>query len=320
MTIHAQLDTGYGCGAWICRPRTPDHPMNISARIRLIQGIRFALHVATLVCLLFSPFDGIALGVFAGSYLLSMLGVTMGYHRYFAHRAFKTSRAFQFLLALLAVSTLQRGVIWWSAVHRHHHRFSDEEDDYHSPRHGFWHAHYRWLDSPRVHQIDLASVSDLSGFAELRALDRFYYLPPLAWALSCVVAGAGLSQAHPELGPRALQFFTYGFLARTIAVWHATFAINSFVHRFGTRRFDTSDTSRNWWPLGLFGLGEGWHNNHHRFPTSARSGFYPREVDITYTLLRLLAALGLVWDLRPVPSRVLHEGRQRGQRADETAP
>ena len=282
----------------------------IVVKIQLIRAIRVAVHVGAVVGLARVACDRLALAVGLSSYAIGMFAVTVGYHRYFAHRAFKTSRAMQLILAVLAASTLQRGVLWWAAVHREHHRRADLPGDHHSPREGLWHAHWSWLDRPSIHALDHSIVADLARFAELRALDRLYYLPALAWGLICAGLGALVSAVAPELGPRAAQFFVYGFLLRTVLVWHVTFAVNSVAHVVGWRRYETPDTSRNWLPLALISFGEGWHNNHHRFPTSARNGFFPGEVDASYALLRVLEALGLVWELRPVPAHVLAEGAE----------
>lgn len=278
-------------------------------KILLLRTVRSTVHLCALVGVCLVPFDRWALGITLIGYLIGILGVTMGLHRYFSHRAFKTSRGMQLMLALLGTSTLQRGVLWWAAAHRVHHRHTDKKGDLHSPRDGLWHSHISWLDTPEVHQIDMKIVADLAKYPELRALERVYFLPALAWALACVGLGAGLSAAYPELGPRAMQFLCYGFFVRTVLIWHATFSVNSLAHTIGSRRFETADTSRNWLPLAIVTLGEGWHNNHHRFPTAARNGFYRSEVDLTYLALRGLAALGLIWDLRPVPMDVLDEGR-----------
>ena len=292
--------------------------MEVRVKIIVIRAIRRLIHVLAVLGLVVVPFDAYAAVVLGLTYMLGMLGVTVGYHRYFAHRAFKTSRGFQLLLALLAMSTLQRGVLWWAAVHRRHHQRSDREGDLHSPRDGLWHAHYSWLDSAAVHTLGHGNVSDLAAVPELVLLDRLYYLPALAWGAACALLGAALSSLDPSVGPRALQFFVYGFLVRTVLVWHATFAINSLAHIVGTQRYATGDTSRNSLALALIGLGEGWHNNHHRCPSSARSGFFAGEIDLSYLVIRGLAAVGLAWDLRAVPPHILAEGRASGQGRDRS--
>lgn len=219
-------------------------------------------------------------------YVTRMFGVTAGYHRYFSHRSYKTSRVFQLLLALLAMSSAQRGVLWWAAHHRHHHRFSDTPWDVHSPiRGGFWHAHVLWILDANNDPTDLSRVRDLVRFPELLWLNRFWYVPP-------VVLGAAVAFT---LGWSGLLI---GFALSTVLVWHGTFAVNSLAHVFGRRRYETEDTSRNSWILALVTLGEGWHNNHHHHMSSARAGFLWWEVDVTYYILRALATIGVVWDIR----------------------
>lgn len=231
-------------------------------------------------------------------FLVRMFGITAGYHRYFSHRTFRTSRPFQFLLALLAMSSSQKGVLWWAAHHREHHRHSDGEEDLHSPaRDGFWYAHFGWIFD-NTHETDLSRVGDLARYPELRWLDRYYLVPP-------AVLGAAVWLLLGWEG------FFVAFVWSTILVWHTTFAINSLAHMVGKRRYPIQDESRNSWWLALLTLGEGWHNNHHRYMMSTRQGFYWWEVDLTYYGLRVLEKLGLVWGLREPPPAVLEEGRTR---------
>ena len=230
-------------------------------------------------------------------YWLRMFAVTAGYHRYFSHRAFKTGRVLQFVLAALAQSTAQKSVLWWAAKHRHHHRWSDTSNDVHSPRQkGFFYAHVGWIFTRRHDRADLASVPDLTAFPELVWLHKYELAPAVALAaLSFLIAGwSGL---------------VVGFLWSTVAVYHATFCINSLAHVHGTKRYVTGDDSRNNLWLALVTMGEGWHNNHHAFQSCARQGFFWWEIDPTYYLLRALSAAGLVWDLRE-PPRAVVENRQ----------
>lgn len=235
-------------------------------------------------------------------YALRMFAITGFYHRYFSHKAFKTSRAVQFLFALLGSTSVQRGPLWWAAHHRNHHRHSDTEHDLHSPvtRSFFW-SHMGWFLTRRGFRTDHAVIRDLAKYPELRWLDRFDILLPVALATALFLLGGWLQRAHPELGTSAAQLLIWGFFISTVALFHATVTINSLAHRWGRRRFDTNDHSRNNWLLALLTFGEGWHNNHHHFPGSARQGFRWWELDLTYYGLRLMAGLGLVWDLRPVP-------------------
>lgn len=239
-----------------------------------------------------------------------VFGLTAFYHRYFSHRAFKTSRWFQFAGAVLGNSAAQRGPIWWAAHHRNHHRHSDDEHDTHSPqRHGFAWSHMLWFMTRENYRTNRRVVKDWLKYPELRFLDRFDFLAPLALAAAMFGLGEWLRVAWPELGTSGWQVLVWAFLISTIALYHITFAVNSLAHTFGSQRFATTDNSRNNFWLALVTFGEGWHNNHHRNPASARQGFYWWEIDVTYSLLVVLSWLGLVWDLKPVPKNVLAEGR-----------
>jgi stearoyl-CoA desaturase (Delta-9 desaturase) len=224
-------------------------------------------------------------------YWVGMFAVTGGYHRYFSHKTFKTSRAFQFILAFLAEMTSQKGVLWWASNHRHHHRFSDQPSDIHSPRQkGFWYSHMMWLfdgtDDTEIHR-----VRDLARFPELRFLNAFWYLPPTLLGVTVFLL----------LGWSGLLI---GFFLGITILWHGTFTINSLSHVFGKRRYETEDDSKNNWLLALITLGEGWHNNHHHYMFSTRQGFFWWEIDVTYYILRALSAVGLVWDLKEPPKEV----------------
>jgi stearoyl-CoA desaturase (delta-9 desaturase) len=230
--------------------------------------------------------SGVALAVLL--YIPRMFFVTAGYHRYFSHRTYRTSRWFQFLLAFGAVATCQKGVMWWASHHRKHHRFSDEPSDLHSPRDGFWWSHHGWILSYENEATDFSGVPDLVKYPELRVLERFWLVPPILVAVLTYAIGGYFA-------------LIWGFFVCQVALWHGTFTINSLSHVIGWRRFETTDDSRNHLGLALLTLGEGWHNNHHHRPGVARQGIGFREIDISYAILRVLAAVGLVWDLRDKP-------------------
>jgi len=263
-----------------------------------------AMHVVCL-CVIWVGVSAVAVGVAVAMYLVRMFAITGFYHRYFSHRSFKTSRPAQFAFAVLGAAAVQRGPIWWAAHHRHHHAYSDREQDAHSPvQSGFLWSHMGWFLSRRHFAPDLGRVRDLLAFPELRLLDRFDILVPVALAVSMLVLGGALEAAAPELGTSGWQMLVWGFFVSTVACYHGTYTINSLCHAWGRRRYATRDDSRNNAVLALITLGEGWHNNHHHYPMSVRQGFFWWEIDLTYYALRLLAAVGLIWDLKPVPAEV----------------
>ena len=246
-----------------------------------------------------------ALIVATGLYLVRMFAITGFYHRYFSHKAFKTSRGWQFVFAVLGNSAAQRGPLWWSAHHRHHHRYTDQPDDVHSPaQHGFWWSHIGWLTSQANFPTKQKYIQEWLRYPELRWLNRFDNVVPLALALLLYASGEAIAWFYPGLGTSGMQLLIWGFFVSSTVLFHATVSINSLDHMFGRRRYPTPDTSRNNFWLALITLGEGWHNNHHHYAVSARQGFYWYEIDVTYYLLKLFSLLGIVWDLRPIPERI----------------
>ena len=269
------------------------------------------MHVACL-SVFWVGWSPLAIGCLMLTFFARVFGLTAFYHRYFSHRSFRTSRLIQFLGAALGSSAWQRGPIWWAAQHRRHHRHSDRPGDVHSPReHGFWYAHMGWFMTREIYATDRRLVKDWLRFPELRLLDRFNFAAPLLLAAALYAIGSMLAVRFPELGTSGPQLFVWGFLISTIALYHTTYAVNSVAHMVGHQRFATKDDSRNNFLLALITFGEGWHNNHHHYPASARQGFYWWEIDVTYYLLRLLAVLGIVWELHGVPQTVLARGRAR---------
>ena len=235
-------------------------------------------------------------------YLVRMFAIVAGYHRYFSHRAFSTSRALQFVLAVVAQSSAQKSVLWWAAKHRHHHLHSDTGDDVHSPRHkGFIYSHMGWIFDRKHDQADLTKVADLTRWPELVWLKKLELLPAFLLAGLCfLIAGwSGL---------------VVGFLWSTVLVYHATFCINSLAHVSGSKRYVTGDDSRNNWFLAILALGEGWHNNHHAYQSSVRQGFRWWEIDIAYYVLKGMSWVGLIWDLKVPPEHVLRNEQRLGAR------
>ena len=276
-----------------------------SDRIDLWRTLPFVLlHLACLGALLTGA-SPVALAVAAGAFAVRMFAITAFYHRYFSHRAFKTSRAVQFAFAVLGASAVQRGPIWWAAHHRNHHAHSDREPDAHSPaQHGFWRAHMGWFLIGSGFAPDLRRVRDLTTLPGTALARSFRYAGAGGAGGRDVRLGVLLEHVAPQLGTDGWQMLVWGFFISTVACWHVTYMINSLAHVFGRQRYRTHDDSRNNWLLALLTLGEGWHNNHHYCPGSARQGFYWWEVDISYYVLRLMSWIGIMWDLKTVPLAV----------------
>ena len=245
-----------------------------------------------------------------GLYVVRMFFITAGYHRYFSHRTYKTSRFFQFILAFMAQTSAQKGILWWASHHRDHHRYSDMPQDPHSMKlYGFLYSHLGWILSDEYNDTDLKKVKDLAKFPELVFLNTYHYIPPIVLGVVVFLLGGfyhateGMTFLHGGFTTLIVGFFT-----STVILYHGTFFINSIMHKVGSIRYKTNDESRNSFLLALITLGEGWHNNHHYYQGSARQGFYWWEVDISYYTLKVLSWFGLVWDLRGVPQDVLKEG------------
>jgi stearoyl-CoA desaturase (delta-9 desaturase) len=235
-------------------------------------------------------------------YWLRIFAIGAGYHRYFSHRAYATSRGFQFILAVLSQSSMQKSILWWAAKHRHHHLHSDTERDVHSPRHkGFFYSHVGWIFARRHDATDLVKIADFARYPELMWLHKRELAPPVVLAVICLALGgwSGL---------------VVGFFWSTVLVYHATFCINSLAHVRGRKRYVTGDDSRNNWLLAFFTMGEGWHNNHHAYQSSARQGFRWWEIDLTFYILRMLSWLGLIWDLKTPPEPVIRNEQRLGAR------
>ena len=255
----------------------------------------WAIHAVAIAGVVVVGWSWWGLGLAILSYFVRMVLVTAAYHRYFSHRTFKTSRAFQLLLALGAQSAAQKGVLWWAAHHRWHHKHSDTNRDVHSAKlTGFLYSHVGWILGSAWNDTDEKAVADLARFPELRWLNR-----PGISLLPAVALGALFFALGGAFG------LVWGFLVSTVLLWHGSFSINSLSHMFGGRRFATEDDSRNNWLLAVITTGEGWHNNHHHYQSSANQGFFWWEIDVTFYVLRALQAMGLIWDLRRPPAEIL---------------
>ena len=284
---------------------------NEGGRVERIPHARsapmYVIHAVALIGPLLVPFSWRYVWLALGLYVVRMLALSGGYHRYFAHRTFKTGRVFQAVLAFLGGTCAQRGALWWASNHREHHRHSDGPDDLHSPRiRGLLWSHLGWVLSKRFEATRLEQVPDFAKYPELRWLDRHHFAP--SWVLLGTLLLVG-----------GLPAAVWGSFVSTVVLWHGTFTINSLAHAWGARRYATGDDSRNNAVLAVLTLGEGWHNNHHHYPGSATLGFFWWEIDVTYWVLKALAATGLIWDLRQPPARVLNARPDRDPLQAEAA-
>ena len=258
------------------------------------------------------PFRWAFIGLWAGSHFVRALGLTLIFHRYLAHRAFKMNRAARFVWAFIATAAMQKGPLWWAGHHVNHHRFADRDGDPHSPMvSGFYYAHIGWfLNDTKYDRVERTNpvIRDFSGVPEIAWLEKYFFVPPLAMAVALFLFGG-------------LPWLVWGFCLPTMTLAHATFAINTVNHMFGSRRFETVDESRNNLVTAVFAVGEGWHNNHHRYQRAARNGFYWWEFDPTWYVIRAMAAVGLVWDIQRVPKRIYEEARAvKAKRAATKVP
>jgi stearoyl-CoA desaturase (Delta-9 desaturase) len=267
---------------------------------------------ASAVLIFFVPFAWGLLALWAVSHFSRAVGLTLAFHRYLAHRAFQMNRATRFFWTFVGTAAMQKGPLWWAGHHVNHHRFADRDGDPHSPMvSGVYYAHIGWfLNDARHDRLEATNpvVRDFSTAPEIAFLDRYFFVPPLLLATTMYLVGG-------------VTWLVWGFCLPTMTLAHATFAINTVNHMFGSRRFDTIDESRNNPLTALFAAGEGWHNNHHRYQRAARNGFYWWEIDLTWYVIRAMALIGLAWDLHPVPDRVYVEARAtKARRAAQPIP
>lgn len=295
----------FSLSKWVCPPpETYEGPEGTEGKVEWFRCLPYIVIHLTALAAFFYPVTLWCLIIALISYSMRMFSITAFYHRYFSHRTFKTSRMVQFIGAFIACSSGQRGPLWWAAHHRRHHRHSDTEEDVHSPHSkSFIWSHTLWFMTEYSVPTFLKEVRDLVKFKELVFLNRYDWIPLVMLGMACYFA--------PEIpffsgltGLSNMQSLLWGFFVPTILLYHATFAVNSINHLFGSRKFDTKDESRNNWFIALIAFGEGWHNNHHFYPASARQGFFKGEFDITYYGLKFLSFFGLVHSLRPVPAWV----------------
>lgn len=246
------------------------------------------------------PFTWSLVAVWAASHFLRAIGLTLAFHRYFAHRAFELSRPARFFWALVGTAAMQKGPLWWAGHHISHHKYADRDGDPHSPAvSGFYYAHVGWFLHDAKHATLPPTnpvIRDFSRVPEIAWLDRWYVVPPALLAVALYLVGG-------------YAWLVWGFSLATTTLAHATFSINTINHLWGTRRFETPDESRNNALTAFFAVGEGWHNNHHRYQRAARNGFYWWEIDLTWYVVAAMSWLGLAWNLQPVPPRIYEEAR-----------
>lgn len=268
---------------------------------RIIPFIILHVSVITVFWVGWSP---VAVVFALAFYALRMFGITAFYHRYFSHKTFKTSRTAQFVFAVIGASATQRGPLWWASNHRHHHVHSDKPKDIHSPKQsGFLWSHMGWFLSKKNFKTNFERIQDFAKFPELKWLDRFDVVVPFLFAVTTFFLGTILNALFPDLGTSGWQMLVWAYVISTIMVFHGTFVINSLAHVVGKRRFKTRDDSRNSFVLALITFGEGWHNNHHKFPGSARQGLRWWEIDLSYYGLVILEKFGIIWDMNKGPDK-----------------
>jgi stearoyl-CoA desaturase (delta-9 desaturase) len=298
---------------------TPRPVRSVSLKTRLINlaavVIPFLALIAAIFLLWGVAFSWIYLGLLMGMYAVTAIGITVGFHRLFTHRSFDTPRPIAFVLAALGSMAVEGPVLEWVAVHRRHHQHSDSMEDPHSPHtkgagiwgalRGVWHAHVGWMFNRRPG--DLARyVGDLRKDPMMRSASRLFPI----WVLAGLVIPATLGGLLTLSWTGVLLGLIWGGLVRIFLVHHVTWSINSVCHIWGTRPFECHDESRNNPIFGVLGLGEGWHNNHHAFPNSARHGLRWWELDASYLFIRGLALVGLARNIRlPAPERVVAKRR-----------
>jgi len=308
---------------WIAPPAEQDAgPPNMSENFDWARAVPFiGMHLGCLL-VFFVGWSWLAISIAVFLYALRVFTLTGFYHRYFSHRSFKTWRLIQFIFAWIGCTSVQRGPLWWAAHHRHHHTHSDDPDDLHSPRQkGILWSHMAWFLTPRAERTNFRLIPDFAKYPELRWLDRFDLVPPALLALGLYLFGLLIQIGLPEdSGITGWQLLVWGMFVSTIAVYHVTYLVNSATHLVGSRRYETKDDSKNSMVVALLTFGEGWHNNHHYYPNSTRQGFFWWEIDISYYILSFMSMLGLVWDLKGVPERILHPKPKPAPAAAEMQP
>jgi len=279
---------------------------HVPDKIDWLRAIPFLLMHLGCFLVFWVGYSKVAIITAVALYFVRLFSIGAFYHRYFSHKTYQTNRFWQFIFAVMGGMAAQRGPLWWSSHHRQHHMCTDRPEDVHSPvHHGFWWSHAGWFLSRRNYYYNPDRVKDLARFPELVFIERFDSLIPVLLLSVLLGVGSVLHRFAPGLHTSALQMAVWGFFISTTFLFHSSVTINSLTHIIGKRRYPTQDNSRNSWLLAILTLGEGWHNNHHFYPASARQGFRWWEIDITFYVLKLLEKAGIIWDMRGVPAATL---------------
>lgn len=259
--------------------------------------VRISIFHSCAFLVFFVGVSPIAFAAFLFFFVVRTFGVAAGYHRYFSHRSFETSRWFQFVLAFLGASSGQKGPLSWATSHRIHHRYSDTPKDPHTPKRGFLYGYIGWLLPSDALHTDKKLTADFDPYPEIAWINTYYNIAPVSLALFCAGLGTYLKLHHPELQTSGLQLFTWGFVMSGILCLHGTLLINTLGHMSPEKSPRTNDHSRNVAFLLPVTLGECWHHNHHSSPTSANCGFKWWQVDFIYLGIVILGKLGIVYNI-----------------------
>ncbi len=255
---------------------------------RVTAGVVMLFHVGAVAALWFTSWTNVIVAL-ALHWLAVGLGISLGYHRLHTHRGYKTSRAFEYFLAICGTLTLEGGPIFWVATHRVHHQHSDHDGDPHTPHDGGFWAHVGWILFGHTRHNNTVLMSkyapDLGADPFYRWLNSYHYVPLILLGIVLLAVGGW-------------GMVLWGIALRVTVGLHATWLVNSATHMWGSRRFPTRDDSKNSWWVALLTFGEGWHNNHHAHPVSARHGLAWYEFDVSWITLKALRALGVVRELK----------------------
>jgi stearoyl-CoA desaturase (delta-9 desaturase) len=291
-----------------------NHETPTVVRYDIERGLPFYFFHLSCLWVLAVGANWAVVGVAFALYYIRMFAITGFYHRYFSHKAFKTNRFWQFVFAVWGMTSAQKGPLWWAAHHRHHHAYSDKPNDLHSVREqGFLWAHIGWICTNDHMATDYDRIKDYAKYPELMFLNQYDWVVPAVFGLSMIGLSLLVNQAWPTVFTHPMQFFIWGFFVSTVMLYHGTFSINSLSHVFGKKRYTTTDDSKNNWFLSIVTMGEGWHNNHHYFPSCVRQGFYWWEWDPTYYILKAFSWVGIIWDLNPVPQKAYNKALHTGE-------